>query len=124
MNGAVRLLDDWPGARCNPDFCTIILDRGGERWQVLLPRGKDLVGERALAAACERADIVIAERRLPGSCRPRWLKADRALLGRTGGLSIDLAKSDVRSVADQEGRHGWWLPEQNKGGAGSAPPPP
>ena len=29
MNGEVRLLDDWPGARCNAGFCAITLRRGG-----------------------------------------------------------------------------------------------
>ncbi len=29
MVGELRLLDDWPRARCNPDFCAITLQRGG-----------------------------------------------------------------------------------------------
>jgi len=114
MNGTTRLLGEWPGARCNPDFCAIILRRDGRSWNLLIARGKELIRERELAAACERADIVIADRRLPGSCRPRWLKADRALLYRTGGLAIDLESGKVTSVAAQQGRHGWWRPAQPK----------
>lgn len=111
MNGPVRLLSEWPGARCNDGFCTITLDRGGRRWQVLFAKGKDFSTWRALVAACERVDLVIADRRLPGACRPRWLMADRALLGQTGGLAIDLTKGEVVSVASQQGQHGWWRPD-------------
>lgn len=113
MNGTTRLIADWPGARCNSDFCAITVRRGGRSWNLLIARGKELIRERELAAACERADIVIADRRLPGSCHPRWLKADKALLSRTGGLAIDLTRGRVASVAQQEGRHGWWAGEGN-----------
>jgi competence protein ComEC len=73
-----------------------------------MARGRELVTERALAAACERADIVIADRYLPRSCEPRWLKADRRMLDETGGLSIDLERARVTTVADGQGEHGWW----------------
>ncbi len=110
MAGELRLLDDWPGARCNPDFCAITLRRGARDWQVLMARGQALVSERALAAACDRADIVISERYLPRSCRPRWLKADRNLLERSGGLNIDLTERAIETVAEGQGAHGWWNP--------------
>jgi competence protein ComEC len=109
MAGGTRLLDKWPGARCNPDFCAIILRRGGRDWRLLLSRGQDFAPERELAAACDRADIVIADRWLPRSCQPRWIKADRRMLQRTGGLAIDLSESEVTTVAQTQGRHGWWL---------------
>lgn len=108
MNGTVRQLDDWPGARCNRDFCALELERDGRNWQVLMARGTDYVNERELAAACERVDIVIAARYLPRSCQPRWLKADRGMLDRTGGLTIDLGAGEVRTVAENQGTHGWW----------------
>ena len=110
MAGELRLLDNWPGARCNPDFCAITLRRGARDWQVLMARGSALVSERALAAACERADIVVSERYLPRSCRPRWLKADRDLLQRSGGLTVDLTDQRIETVAEGEGAHGWWNP--------------
>jgi competence protein ComEC len=75
---------------------------------ILLGRGRSQVEERALAAACADVDIVIAERFLPRSCRPRWLKADRRMLERSGGLSIDLASERIISVAESQGTHGWW----------------
>ncbi|HUD27484.1 MAG TPA: metal-binding protein, partial [Novosphingobium sp.] len=64
----------------------------------------------ALAAACDRSDIVISDRWLPRSCNPRWFKADRETLGRTGGLAIHLDRAKVTTVAQGEGKHGWWRP--------------
>ena len=112
MSGETRPLDDWPGARCSKDYCAIQLHRGGRDWQVLMARGRDFVDERALAAACERADLVIAARYLPYSCRPRWLKADRRMLDRTGGLTVDLERGRVETVAQGQGQHGWWHPAE------------
>jgi competence protein ComEC len=51
---------------------------------------------------------VIADRWLPSSCRPRWLKIDRAMLSRTGGMTIDLDDGTIRTVAQGQGKHGWW----------------
>ncbi len=110
MKGEVLLLDKWPGARCNRDFCAVELIRGGREWRVLIARGKDLVDIRALAAACERVDIVIADRRLPYACKPAILKADRTLLNQTGGLTLDLSNRQIRTVAQSQGTHGWWRP--------------
>jgi competence protein ComEC len=101
-------LAGWPGARCSGDFCAIALTRGGREWQLLLSRSRQRIEERALAAACERADIVVADRWLPFSCRPRWLKADGRMLAQTGGLAIVLDGPDVSAVADSQGEHGWW----------------
>jgi competence protein ComEC len=112
MAGETRPLAEWPGAQCNADFCAARLRRGGRDWHLLIARGKDLVPVRALAAACERADVVIADRRLPHACKPRWLKADRALLSQTGGLALDLRGGQIRTVAQDQGEHGWWRPQK------------
>ena len=76
VEGETVPLADWPGARCSRDFCTLTLERGSRDWHILMSRSSDIVAERALAAACERSDIVVSERWLPRSCEPRWLKAD------------------------------------------------
>ena len=110
MAGAVRRLDEWPGARCNASFCALTLRRGGRDWRLLLSRGREPVPERQLAATCDAADIVIADRWLPRSCNPRLLKADRNLLAQTGGLAIDLEARRVTTVAASQGAHGWWHP--------------
>lgn len=114
MNGQTRLLESWPGARCNRDFCAVMIEREGRQWQLLIGRGTEYVSERGLAAACERVDIVIAPRYLPWSCKPRWIKADRRMLDQSGGLTIDLTKGEVRSVADDQGQHGWWKPPASR----------
>ena len=108
MSGTPRSLDQWPGARCNADLCHVVVRRAGRDWHLLLTRTRDRFSERELAAACERVDVVISDRWLPGSCRPKWLKADRRYLERSGGLAIDLTDRKVVSVADSQGDHGWW----------------
>ena len=114
MEGETRLIEDWPGARCNRDFCALDLVRGGRTWRLLIARGKDLVDIRALAEACRQVDIVIADRRLPQACKPTTLKADRALLGQTGGLTLDLAGRKIETVVQDQGAHGWWRPAKRR----------
>jgi len=101
-------LEDWSDAQCSPEFCVLAIPRGGRDWALLMTRNNQRVEERGLAAACERSDIVIADRWLPESCNPRWLKADRDLLEQTGGLSINLADREITTVAAGQGEHGWW----------------
>ena len=108
VEGETMPIAEWPGAQCSPDFCAITLERGGRDWHILMSRSRDIVAERALAAACERADIVVSDRWLPRSCEPRWLKADARTLSATGGLAIDLEGRSIRTVAASEGEHGWW----------------
>lgn len=98
----------WDGARCSDEFCVITITRGGRDWVLLMARNNDLIAERALAAACERADIVVAARYLPRSCRPRWLRADKRLLNQRGGLALDLTAGRITDVASGQGSHGWW----------------
>jgi len=100
-------LDSLPGARCGPDLCAAEIVRGGRRWRLLATRSPYLVDIGAMKAACAAADIVVSDRRLPRSCRPRWLKADRAMLRETGGLAIDLGAGTVATVAGKVGRHPW-----------------
>ena len=108
MDGEPIALRDWPEARCSRDFCVLTLRRPTLSFHVMMARTRERIDERALAAACERADIVVADRYLPWSCEPRWLKADRRMLNRTGGLTIHLESLDYSAVADTQGQHGWW----------------
>lgn len=70
-------------------------------------RSNYLVPSMELASACKRADIVISERYLPWSCKPRWFKADRDFLERNGGLAVFFADLRVETVA-QAGTHRPW----------------
>ncbi len=104
-------LAQWPGARCSSEFCVIAIKRHGRTWDLLMARNRELIEERALAAACEKADIVVADRWLPASCKPKWLKADRNLLEKTGGLALNLDAETFQTVAELQGEHGWWRGE-------------
>ena len=108
MEGEPQALADWPSADCSTEFCVVSLTRGGREWHLLMSRNRQIVTERALAAACERADIVVSDRWLPQTCRPRWLKADARMLVETGGLAIGLDGPTLATVADSQGEHGWW----------------
>lgn len=108
MEGTLLPIDEWRPARCTEDFCTVRLVRTGRRIVLLIARSRNYIDDLELAAACERSDIVIADRHLPWSCRPRMLKADRSFLSRTGGISIDLASGAIRTVAETQGNHGWY----------------
>ncbi|MDP4575315.1 ComEC/Rec2 family competence protein [Qipengyuania sp. G39] len=110
LDGEPVPLAEWLGARCSRDFCSLRIERDGRDWDVLIARSRELIEERALAAACDRSDIVIADRFLPRSCKPRWLKADRRFLEREGGTGIYLAEEHIDTVAEGQGEHGWFRP--------------
>jgi len=99
-------MDD--AADCNPDACAATLVRGGRAWRLLAFRTRAYVETEPLRRACAEADIVVAERRLPKACAPRWLKADATLLKRTGGLAIRLGGTpSVETVASRVAQHPW-----------------
>lgn len=107
VDGEALALDDWPNAQCNADSCTVTMEVDGKDWVIVATRSSYYIPAMALSAACRRADIVISERRLPVSCQPRWIKADRTLLGQVGGITIDLENQEVATVLDRSGRHQW-----------------
>lgn len=94
--------------RCNLDFCLVTLQDGGEKLDLLMAMSRALVPEAQLERACRQVDVVIAARRLPASCRPKWLKVDRQMLDRTGGVSIYISSRSFKTVSDTQGHHGWW----------------
>ncbi len=107
VDGEPLPIDALRAARCSADLCVARLERGGRTWRVLATRSPYLVDIRRMNRACRRADIVISDRRLPRSCQPAWLKIDRPMLARTGGLAIDLERARLDSVAAHVGRHPW-----------------
>lgn len=107
IDGQAMALEDWPNARCNADSCTVTIEAADRDWVILATRSSYYISAMALSAACRRADIVISERRLPASCQPRWIKADRALLGQVGGMTIDLNNQNVTTVLERSGDHHW-----------------
>jgi competence protein ComEC len=74
---------------------------------LLATRSPYLVDWKAMVGACAEADIVISDRRLPKGCEPRWLKADRGFLARTGGLAIRFDPLVVETVRHPRDDHPW-----------------
>ena len=108
FEGMATAMQDWPDATCSAEFCSFTLTANNRPYAVLVGRNRERVPERALAAACRRADIVIADRWLPRSCRPRWMKVDRAVLTKTGGMALYLESETMRTVAADHRGHPWW----------------
>jgi competence protein ComEC len=91
-------IENWPGVECSPDICIIAITRGERSWRILATRTRYMIPSMEMAAACKRVDIVISDRWLPYSCKPRWLKADRGKLAETGGLAFYLGEGRIESV--------------------------
>ncbi|MEE9433987.1 MAG: ComEC/Rec2 family competence protein [Sphingorhabdus sp.] len=94
-------IEDWPGAKCSSDICIVRTQTPARPWDIMATRTRNLVPSMELAAACKRVDIVISDRWLPYSCKPRWLKLDRRRLGTTGGTAIYLSKQQLETVSDR-----------------------
>jgi competence protein ComEC len=106
-------LEDLANASCSADLCAADIVKDGRRWRLLATRSSRLVEFGPLARACREADIVVSDRRLPRTCTPRWLKADRPFLRKSGGLSITLGeRPSVATVAQRTGRHPWAIPPE------------
>jgi competence protein ComEC len=116
-DGELAALASLPGARCSQDLCALRMESGGRRWRLLFTRSDMLVERRTFARDCAATDIVISDRALPRWCMPRWLKIDRRLLARTGGLSIALATGDIRTVRQPGDAHPWIARSPSRGGA-------
>ncbi len=106
-DGTLNALADLPDARCSTDLCAVTIKRGGRDWRVLMTRSAMLVERERFAPDCAAADIVISDRGLPRWCRPRWLRIDKRLLWRTGGLAIDLDDATVMTVRRSGDAHPW-----------------
>jgi len=102
------ILDNQPSSDCSRDACVALLRHGHEEWRLLATRSAYRIDWAAFTSACASADIVVADRRLPRGCHPRWLKLDSEALRRTGGLAIYLGKRPrIDSVGSRVGNHPW-----------------
>ena len=107
-DGELAAIADLPEARCSVDLCAVRLKHGkGRTWRLLFTRSDVLIARQDFARDCAAADIVVSDRGLPRWCRPRWMKIDRRLLARTGGLSIGLEKGEVHTVHRPGDAHPW-----------------
>jgi competence protein ComEC len=101
-------LDVAKGASCGRDMCLITLSRGGRIWRIAATRSDYRLPWEAFTATCRAVDIIISDRRLPKGCTPRWIKADRDFLAKSGGLAITLASAPIVETVRQLGdQHPW-----------------
>jgi len=107
--GELAAFEDLQSANCNRDLCAVDVMRGARRWRLLTTRSFDLVPAARLARDCAEADVVVSERRLPRTCRPRWLRIDRTMLGRTGGVAVYLRQGYIRTVKRPGDSHPWMM---------------
>ena len=104
-------IQDLQGAACSKDLCAADLAKEGRLWRVLATRSSHLVDISPMKRACAAADIIVSDRWLPRTCRPRWLKLDRPFLARSGGVAIVLAERPrMSTVAERVGEHPWAAP--------------
>ncbi len=101
-------IEDWPGAECTADNCVVVLEGEDRSWTLLATRTRNPIPSMEMAAACKRVDIVVSDRWLPKSCRPKWIKLDRRLLEQTGGLAFYLDTQHV-VTANENSRHLPWV---------------
>jgi competence protein ComEC len=97
-------------ARCSRDLCVVSVPdgrAGGAPVQLLVTRSNLLVPYSDFIAACAAADLVIADRRLPTGCTPRWAKLDRPTLAAMGGARIMIAQRRIIGGRDPRDRHPW-----------------
>lgn len=100
-------MEQWPGAQCSADSCTIELKRDDRTWRILATRTPYQIPSMEMAAACKRVDIVVSDRWLPATCRPRWIKADRRFLEENGGLAFYLPDEKLVSVNVRNAHMPW-----------------
>ena len=98
---------DLPGIACSADACVARIDRHGRTWRLLATRSRDFIDRPVFEAECARADIVIAGRRLPRWCRPRWQRFDRARLARDGAVAVWLSEGRMAAANAPSGDHPW-----------------
>jgi competence protein ComEC len=107
-SGRTLTLDALPYAHCTADACVALLSRGGREWRVLATRSRQWIDRAALEPACAQADIVVSDRRLPGWCRPAWLRLDPPALAATGAVAVRLGDPPrLRTAAQVQGAHPW-----------------
>jgi competence protein ComEC len=108
-------LDTLPGARCTRDSCVAELLRQGRAWRILATRSAYLTPIGKINEACSAADLVISDRRLPRTCRPRWLKLDRPMLAHTGGVAVRFGVKPSVLITKKTGdEHPWMARPSNR----------
>lgn len=109
VDAELPALAEQGGVHCSADLCVAEVERGGRRWRIAATRSGYMLRWEEVIALCRTVDIIVADRRLPPACAPRWLKLDRPMLAKTGGVAITLG-GPVRTVRRAGDRHPWLTP--------------
>jgi competence protein ComEC len=96
-------------ARCSQDLCLATRTVGARQWRILATRSGYNLPIAGFVTLCRAVDIVVSDRHLPRSCRPRWLLLTPKTLRRTGGLAITLASGRIATVLTPGDEHPWAL---------------
>jgi len=108
FDGEVADLGSRPYSDCSKDACVAVVAKGQTEWHIVATRSAYRIDWQTLTKACAAADIAVSDRRLPRGCTPRWLKLDRTVLAKTGGITIHLGHEPrIETVADRVGAHPW-----------------
>lgn len=112
--GEFATLADTANVNCSEDLCEATLpgEDGTAPVKLLATRSNLLVPYPDFIAACARADIVIADRRLPDGCKPKWAKLDRPTLAAMGGALILLKERRIIAGRDPRDKHPWVIQPQ------------
>lgn len=116
---AALWLGQLPSARCSPDACVADVEREGRRWRLLATTSRNFIARPVFEPVCASADIIVADRRMPAWCRPRWLMLDTAALRSTGAVAIHLETGAVVTAAGAQDDRPW---HQGEGQARQALP--
>lgn len=100
-------MDSVAGAKCGRDMCTMSVNQNGQEWRIAATRSDYFLPWVAFMDTCASVDIIVSDRRLPRTCKARWVTADRALLAQTGGMAIQFGTSSVRTVIQPDDDHPW-----------------
>ena len=104
------MVDRMNDARCSPDVCLLTIDAGDDSqggYRIMATRSSRWLDYEQFIETCARVDIVISDRYLPRACSPRWLRVDKRLLDRTGGLTFRWDDRSIDSVAQHNAHLPW-----------------
>jgi competence protein ComEC len=108
FDGDPHILEGEDFSHCSRDSCVALVRGDTGSWRLLATRSATRIEWLEIVRACGQSDIVVSDRWLPASCNPRWLKLDRKMLEKTGGVAIYLgSEPGVESVSGRIGRHPW-----------------
>jgi competence protein ComEC len=117
-----QLIENRRDSDCSTDICVTSFKKGDRTWMIGATRSQHLVPWKDLISLCPKLDILVSERSLPPSCHPKWLKVDRDMLAKTGGLAITFyAEPIVETAKGDQTDHPWNVSQYRRSKPASLP---